>query len=216
MALLRLADSPAAQIAKEAGLKRTSVYHILENLVSMGLASAYAQRGVKRYAAENPMKLKSFFEQKTILAERLLPALQKEIEKKPSKVKIGFFEGQAALRGISEEALEAKEKKILTIGSSKTLLKYLGGKSGFGERRRKSGIFMRSLRFQGDEPSTNPRFNQVKFLPQNFEFPGYIIIFDDKVGVIIFEGNGYGFSVASPAFSKIMKSVFETLWQAAT
>ena len=72
---------------------------------------------------------------------------------------------------------------------------------------------MRSLRFPGDEPGTNPKLHQVKFLSEKFEFPGYIMIFDDEVGVIIFEGRGFGFLVASSAFSKIMKSVFEALWQ---
>ncbi len=214
--LLKLADAPAAKIAKEAELKRTSIYHILENLASMGLVSSYIHRGVKRYAAENPSRLKALFEQKAILAERLIPILQNLINEPSGKVKIKFFDSIEGLRGISEEALEAKEKKILTIGSSGTLLKFLGGKRGFGERRRKRNIFMRSLRFPGDEPGTNPRLNQVKFLGKNFEFPGYIMTFDDKVGVIIFEGRGFGFSVTSSAFSKIMKSVFEALWQTAS
>ena len=154
-------------------------------------------------------------EYKTILAERLAPILQNLINEPTSKVKIKFFDSIEGLRGISEEALGAKEKKILTIGSSRMLLKFLGGKRGFGERRRKKGIFMRSLRFPGDELSTNPRLHQAKFLPEKFEFPGYIMIFDDKVSVIIFEGHGFGFSVVSPAFSKIMKSFFEALWQTA-
>ena len=76
VALLKLADAPAAKVARESGLKRTSVYHVLENLASMGLASSYIHRGVKRYAAENPSRLKAFFEQKAILAERLTPILQ--------------------------------------------------------------------------------------------------------------------------------------------
>ena len=213
VALLKLTDAPAAKVARESGLKRTSVYHVLENLASMGLASSYIHRGVKRYAAENPSRLKAFFEQKAILAERLTPILQNLINEPASKVKIKFFDSLDGLRGISEEALGAKEKKILTIGSSRILLKFLGGKRGFGERRRKSGIFMRSLRFPGDEPGTNPKLHQVKFLSEKFEFPGYIMIFDDEVGVIIFEGRGFGFLVASSAFSKIMKSVFESLWQ---
>lgn len=215
-ALLRLADASAAKIAKESGLKRTSVYHILENLMSMGLVSTYIQHSTKRYAAENPTKLKSFFEQKMILAERLTTILQKEIEKSPGRVNIRFFEGQTGLRSISEEALEAKEKKILTIGSSRLLLRFLGGKYGFGERRRKRGIIMKSLRMIGDEPSINPRFHQVKYLPRGFDFPGYIQIFDDKVGIIIFDGKGFGFVITSEAFTKMAKSIFEILWQTAS
>ena len=213
-ALLRLTDSPAGEIAKIAGLKRTSVYHILENLAEKGLLSAYTHRGVKRYAAESPAKLKSYFEEKMILAERLAQVLGREIGKSAKKVNIRFFESQSGLRNISAEALEAKSKRILTIGSSRDLLKFLGGKHGFGERRRKRGIFMRSLRFHGDEPSTNSKLHQVKYLPKEFDFPGYIQIYDDKVSVFLFDGNGSGFSVSSPAFSNMAKSIFETLWKA--
>jgi|SRR3989344_604255 len=215
-ALLLLADSPATHIAREAGLKRTSVYHVLENLAGMGLVSTYTHRGVKRYAAENPQKLKSYFEEKMILAGRLIPLLQKEALGSVKKINVRFFEGQNGLKRMSEEALESKEKKILSIGSSKTLLKYLGGKHGFGERRRKSGIFMRSLRFPADESSTNARLHQVRFLLETFQFPGYIQIYDDKVNVFIFENQGAGFAIASRAFSKMMRSLFETLWQTAS
>jgi len=215
-ALLRLADAPAARIAKEAGLKRTSAYHILESLVKMGLASTYKHRGVTRYAAESPAKLKSYFEEKLILVERVIPFLQKELARDVKRINVRFFEGEKGLRNISAEALEAKENKILTIGSSKMLLKYLGGYHGFGERRRKKGIFMRSLRFTGDEKSTNPKLHQVKYLPESFQFPGYMQIYDNKVSVFLFENNGAGFSITSSAFSKMARSIFETLWQTAS
>lgn len=211
-ALLKLADSTAFQIAKEAGIKRTSAYHILENLIGMGLVSTYVSRGVKRYFAENPQKIKSFFEQKMILAERLIPELAKEINKSKSDLKIRIFEGKEALKTISEEALEAKEKTILSIGSSQKLIEFLGGKYGYGKRRREKSIFARSIRIEGDEPSTNPKLHQVKFLPKDFEFPGYIIIFDNNVGIILFDGNGFGFIVRNLSFSKMMKLFFETLW----
>lgn len=214
-ALLSLADAPAFKIAKEAGIKRTSAYHILENLIGMGLVSTYKNRGVKRYFAENPQKIKSFFEQKIILAERLIPELQKEINKSKSDLKIRIFEGKEALKTISEEALEAKEKTIYSIGSSQKLLEFLGGKYGYGKRRREKNIFAKSIRLEGDEPSTNPKLHQVKFLPKDFDFPGYIIIFDDNIGVILFDGNGFGFIVKNNSFAKIIKLFFDSFWQIA-
>src|SRR3989338_1440860 len=211
-ALLALADAPAFQIAKVAGIKRTSAYHILDNLITMGLVSTYINRGVKRYFAENPQKIKSFFEQKMILAERLIPELAKEINKSKNDLKIRIFEGKEALKTISEEALEAKEKTILSIGSSKRLVEFLGGKYGYGKRRREKNIFAKSIRIEGDEPSTNPKLHQVKFLPKDAVFPGYIIIFDNNVGIILFDGTGFGFIVKSDSFSKITKLFFDALW----
>lgn len=236
-ALLSLADATAFRVAKASGLKRTSVYHILDNLISMGLASIYTSRGVKRYVAENPNKLKTLFEQKTIIAERLIPLLKADVNQSRGEVKISFFEGKEAIKSISEEALDSKEKTILSIGSSKKFLEFVGGKYGYGQRRREKGIYSRAIRFKGDESVINPKFSQVnpvrsqtpgasryptrsdqtsngvKILDAVPDFPGYITIFDKNVGVILFEGDGYGFVVRSESFSKVMRFVFEILWE---
>ncbi len=214
--LLSLTDAPASRIAKEVGLKRTSVYHILENLVAMGLVSSYKSRGAQRYFAESPAKLKSFFEQKAILAQRLIPLLQKDIDQSRGKAVLRIFEGVEGITSISEESLEAKEKIILSIGSSTKFLEFVGGKQGYGERRRKKGIFVRALRFEEDRPEIgSSHLREVRILPEGLRFPGLILVFDKKVGIILFEGSGLGFIVESEAFSQMMKSIFELLWESA-
>ena len=214
--LLSLADAPAFRIAKESGLKRTSVYHTLENLISMGLVSSHISHGVTRYAAENPQKIKAFFEQKMLLAERILPELEQEMTKSRARVSMRLLEGKDALKSISEEALATKEKIIYSIGSSKKLIEFLGGTYGYGERRRKRGIHARSLRSYEDEPITNPRLHQMRVLPKDFLFPGYVLIFDKTVALMFFEGNGYGCVITSTTFSKMMRSFFEVIWSMST
>ena len=210
--LLALADAPVSAIAKKAGLKRTSVYYVLENLMEYGLASSYTSRGTKRYFAENPNKLKSFFEEKMILASRLIPILQKETAGGRGKVKIRYFEGASGLKSISESALDIKEKLMLSIGSTQKYLKYTGGRHGFGARRRKKGIMMRSLRFPSDHSSSSPeRLQKFRVLPEEFEFPGYILIFGNKVGITIFEDRGFGFLVESREFHEIFET-FHPTW----
>lgn len=210
--LLSLADATAQRIAKESGIKRTSVYHILEHLIEMGAVSFYAQRGVRRFVAENPQKLKSYFEQKVILASRIIPELQKDIQESKDRLQIRILEGREAIKSISEEALETEDKTILSIGSSKKLVEFLGGKYGFGERRRKRGIVARSLRFEGDEQSTDIRFQKMRFLPKEYEFPGFFLIYHHTVGIMLFDGIGYGCVIRSKLFSKMMRSIFEILW----
>lgn len=210
--LLALADSPAFRIAKESGIKRTSVYHILEHLAAMGLVSTTMRRGVTRYIAENPQKIKAFFEQKMILAERILPELEREISKGRAKVAIRLLEGKDALKSISEEALMTKERIIYSIGSSKKLVEFLGGTYGYGQRRRTKGIRARSLRSADDDPITNSHLHQARILPKDFSFPGYIMMYDTTVIIIFFEGNGYGCIITSPTFVKMMRSFFELLW----
>lgn len=212
-ALLSLADAPASNIARRAGVKRTSAYHILENLTAMGLVTTYRGRGVQRFVAEHPSRLKTFFERKAIMAERIIPELVKEISKSHLAPSIRVFEGKDAIKSMSEEALKTKEKIILSIGSTKKLTEFLGGKYGWGKRRRESGIFQKALRFKSDDIIEHPsRLHEVKILPDSFNFPGYILIFDNSVGIIPFEEPARGVLITSRSFSLMFKSVFEVLW----
>ena len=211
-ALLYLADAPASRVAEETGIIRTSVYHMLEHLISLGLVSTYISQGTKRFVAENPNKIKSHFEQRMILTERIIPELQKEMRKTSSKSEIKTYHGKEAIKSLIEEALDTKERVILSIGSSKELLKFIGGKFGYGHRRRMKNILARSIRFEGDESASNPRLNQVKFI-KNIDFPGYILIHDKKVCIILFEKNGLSFMIENQSFSQIAKSLFELIWQ---
>lgn len=213
-ALLRLTDATAFRIAKVAGVKRTSVYYLLEQLAVLGLVSTSTHRGVTRYIAEHPNKLKSFFEEKMILAERILPELQKEIGASGKKSSIRIFEGKEAIRRMSEEALEAEDKIILSFGSSRKLIEFLGGKRGFGARRRKRGVFTRSLRFENDEQLTGSRLSDVRTLPKEFQFPLFMMIFDKRVALVFFEGEGIGLLVTSENFATAMRSLFEMAWTA--
>lgn len=213
-ALLSLQDATVFRIAKKTGIRRTSIYHTLEKLISMGLVSAYVQRGTKRFAAESPNKLKAFFEEKMILAERAIPLLQQEAKGKRNAPNIRIFEGKEGIKSISEEILETKEKKILSIGSVARLLEATEGRFGYGERRRKKGIFSQSLRPISDPRSTRPnRLEEVRILPDTFIFPAYILMFDATVAIILFEENNTSVVITSDSFSCLMKSFFALLWR---
>lgn len=212
-ALLSLADATATRIAEETGLVRTSVYHVLEHLTNMGLVSTSVHRGVKRFIAENPNKIKTYFEQRLILAERIIPELRKEVGKTLYNSEIKIYRGKEAIKSITEDALDTKEKIILSIGSSKKFLQFIGGKFGYGHRRRMKGVLARSIRLEGDESLTNPRLNQIKFIDKNTDFPGYILIYDNKVCVIMFEKDGLAFVMENQSFSKMAKSIFELIWK---
>lgn len=213
-ALLILQDTTVFRIAKKTGLKRTSIYHTLEKLISMGLVSTHVHRGTKRFAAESPNKLKAFFEEKMILAERAIPLLQQETKKEYSTPNIRIFEGKEGIKSISEEILESKEKKIFSIGSVARLLEATEGRFGYGERRRKKGIFSQSLRPVSDPRSIHQnRLEDVRILPDEFTFPAYILMFDITVAIILFEENNTSVVITSDSFSRLMKSFFALLWR---
>ena len=119
---------------------------------------------------------------------------------------------------MTEEALAAKDKTILSIGSSAKMLSHFGHMA-YGARRRRTGIKSKSLRYPSDHPDLEKTFERytdtshIRYLPEGFNFPGMLIIFDNRVAIITYERSGSGVIITSNEFSQMMRSVFETLWR---
>ena len=75
LALLGFGDAPCSRIAKKAEIKRTTAYNVLENLIKQGLVSSYKERGVRRFVAESPSKIRNTLEAKIFTLEKYLPKL---------------------------------------------------------------------------------------------------------------------------------------------
>lgn len=211
--LLSLGDAPVSRIARDAGVPRTSAYYLLQGLVALGLASTYNARGVRRFVAEHPRKLRDLFERQMIIAERLIPDLEAEIQKNKSGALVRLFEGTDGVRALTEEALKSKSKIVYSIGSSRELLTLLGGKYGFGTRRRKQGIRAKVLRFARDFDSKNTSAEEKRILPDSFSFPGFILVFDFRVAIIPFQKPPVGILIENALTADILRSVFNILWR---
>lgn len=218
LALLALTDAPVSNVAKKAGLERTTTYHHLEKLLKLGLVSTYRSKNTKRFTAENPSKIKGIIEGQMALMDRYLPELQKiPLSKKIASLKL--FEGVEGRKQLAEEELNCKEKTVRSIGSWRDLKKVEGGSFQFTEKRLERKVFSKCLRPSDDEFDKNwletqtEELRVVRLLPENTAMSGMIFIFDNKISVITpDEENGVGFLIESDSLSKTMKSIFDTLW----
>lgn len=217
IALLKLGDASVSRTAQEARIKRTTTYHILENLKEKGLASSYVEKGVKRFIAESPSRLKDILEGQLSALEKYLPQLQSFYNLAKSKAAIKFFEGEEGAKQISEEALASKEKTIYSIGSIKNVKEAIGVSIRFTKRRVAKKIFEKALRIKkefGEDYMKRQKeeFKEVRFLPENLEIPVLILIYGKKVGVVCSQEEGSSFIIESEDFSQTMKLIFQALW----
>lgn len=217
LALLKLADASASNIAKKAGLPRTTTYHHLESLIELGLASSYRHKNTRRFFAENPNKIKGIFEGKISLSKKYIPELQK-ITSGERFVNLHLFEGKEGMGQIIEEELNCKEKLVRSIGSVNDLRKVEGGIISFTERRLLKKVFSKCLRPKNDSfdddwiENQSRELREVKLLPEGLVVSGMIFIFDNKMTVITPEEEGVGFIIESKSLSKTMKTIFDALW----
>ena len=107
LALLELGEASVLNIARKSGLKRTSVYHLLESLKNRGFVGITSQKKKRYYFAQNPKKLESELEERQITLKKMMPellSLANLIDKKP---KIQFFEGVGGIKTVLEDELNA-------------------------------------------------------------------------------------------------------------
>ncbi|MFA6171419.1 MAG: helix-turn-helix domain-containing protein [Patescibacteria group bacterium] len=133
LALLELGPGTATEIARKAGINRTTSYDILEALSSNGLVHLLADTKVQKYAAERPEKVIGYLEKKIKetegqlkMAQSLLPQLL-SIYSTKEKPKVKFFEGVEGMREAFSDTLTA-EKEILAFAVGEDMNKALGEK----------------------------------------------------------------------------------------
>lgn len=217
-ALLTLADAKASEIAHEVGMKRTSAYYILDELVRRGLASTYIERGVRRYFAEHPKKLQERLVAEAVIAGRLAEVLAKDIGGKTGRGNVRTFSGHNGILSLMDGVVTTKGKEIRSMGSSSAFLER-HGHMAFGERRRKRSIYMRALRFAEDKKlhrgDRSRKLSEVRYFKEGFVFPGMALLYDEGAAFVSDDRGGFGFIVHNAAYQQMMGCVFENLWEQA-
>lgn len=132
LAGLELGPAPIAEIAKKAGLPRSSCYLVIEDLIKKGLFTTSYLGKKKLFIAEPPQRLlrlaKSQLEQAKIAFNNLegnLPLLTSLYNLMPQKPKVRFYEGFEGIKTIFEETLSASEILVLCSGYTKPIEKKL-------------------------------------------------------------------------------------------
>jgi len=115
LALLELGPSTATQIARKAGINRTTGYDILDGLAAEKLVSTPGETKIQKFAAEHPKKMVAFLEKKIQRAQErlaqatgLVPELLSMFNTK-AKPRVRYYEGADGVREAFEDTLTATE-----------------------------------------------------------------------------------------------------------
>jgi HTH-type transcriptional regulator, sugar sensing transcriptional regulator len=145
LAALELGSSTVIQIAKKAGIKRTTCYDILQDLIRMSLISETVKSKRRLFIGEDPEKIKKDLEKRHSLINEILPQLKSIHNISGIKPKIRYFEGKEGLMEAYDDALKYAGE-ILAFGSE-DVYKVLGGDwvEDYIKRRVKKSIRVRAI-----------------------------------------------------------------------
>jgi len=224
LACLELGRATASDVAKKSSLIRTTVYKILEELVSEGLVEADLTSRVKTFIVLPPVKLIALIDSKKSVAQDSLPFFLEIFSSTKYKPKIRFYEGKEGIKKVFEDALDVKEKIVYTFSPIKDLLSELGATYArhYTNKRVKNDILRKALRQISDKESSKGQWEfyaddeklkrEVRFLPKSVIFSTLIQIYDNKVSFISFEKENFAFIIESRELSSFMKQLFNLLW----
>ncbi len=221
IAALELGEASVQQLAEKSGLKRTSLYYILDELIDSGVLIA-AKTGTKiRYVPEQPETLLKIIKERISNFENSVATLEESVGRKNRKPRVYFLFGPAGFKQVWDLILKTKEKEFRIITEGENFLDYAKEKYIVDEiiaKKKKLGV--RSRQLITDSPyakavvAKDIRENRVsKFLSPMHKLPFTEIITESIVAFISPRFNNMIFIIENDAFSKTRKSIFEALWQ---
>ena len=220
LASLELGAGSVSQLAKKAGLKRTTVYDILDGLMQKGLV-IQTKKGKKRlFYAEEPQFLEKLIESKKAVFKDVLPFLESIHNTAGTKPKIRFYEGKEGLKEIYRDTLDYKGELLAFV--TENILSYLGEDFAdeYIKKRKKSKITVRAIGPDTDDvikykKNDKGEFRQTRLVPkEKFPFSIEMNIYGNKIMFASFREQ-MGIIIESSEITKNMKFLFELAWSGA-
>ncbi len=223
ISLLELGRGTVSQIARKAGINRTTGYDILDNLVGMGLVSISGKEPKQEYVAESPEEIKKYMAREIENKRNALKEVEKIVPELTtlhnigSRPRVRFYEGTDGLKQVYEDTLTSCEpiRAYATVDDMhKGLLNYF---PEYYKRRAKAGINIRAIvpatDIGKDRKSQDAKEMRETALvpPDTFYFHPEINIYDNKVMIASWREK-LGIIIESEEIADAMKKIYELAW----
>ncbi len=222
--LLRAQTSSASELAKAAGLKRTTVYDLLGEFVAEGLVVVSFSGRKRIYKALQPESLQLRLERQKSLLDDLLPSLNMLYNHTSKIPQVRYYEGAKGIRQFHDELLQTPRKEYFYFGSMSSLVDVVGRRylKSFVQKRVEQKIWAHAIRIREqeiDEPFLAPgdeNYRKVRYisLPQSEKVVN-MTLFDDKIAITASSKENYALIIESHELFTLMKVIWNYLWESA-
>lgn len=219
LATLELGGTAVIEIAKKAGIKRTTCYDILLDLKKKGLISETIKGKKRLYLAEDPEKIQKNLKQKESLFSEILPQLKSIHNTGGNKPKIRFYEGKEGLREVYSDTLKYSGE-ILGF-ASEDVVRILGKDwvENYLKMRVRSGIRARAIMPKTEVIEKDYALKDQEQLrssklvdPKKYPFSIEVNIYGYSKVALMSSKEETGVIIESTEIYNTMKLIFELLW----
>jgi sugar-specific transcriptional regulator TrmB len=228
---LNLANSgpiSVRDLAKASGIKRTTAYLYIDQLVEKGLAMKIVKSSKKQVAASPPEQIQQIIQEKLTTIQSLqknYPDILKTLntmspQPNPVEAEIKYFKGVNSIKTIYEEALKSKELRsyanlaIMEKVFPENLYIFTNGfRKNLDLKIYEIVEDSASSRKQTQFSSKNNRYF-YKFLPSDIKLSATdILIYDNKVAIINVQNKITGMIIKNPEYYINSKQLFDLNWR---
>jgi len=218
LALLELGTTTIQPVAKKSGVKRTTIYTVLENLKKIGLISEF-HKGAKTFiTAEDPNYIYKIINEKRGKIQLALPELRLLYNTLSTKPKVRFYEGKNGIKQVYQDTLD-EGKEILCFVNWYSMVKSMPDFwESYINERVKRNINVRALAEKSKQSEyykkrEKEELRQLRFLPQTaLSFNTEINIYGNKVAMLTFVKEFIGIIIESEQITNTWRMVFEIIW----
>lgn len=222
LALLELGEASVLQIAQKSGLRRTSVYHLLDSLKGRGLVGTITKQRKRHYFAQNPKKLESELEEKKITLKKMMPELMSLANLIDRKPKIQYFEGIGGIKSVLDNELNSNSTEFFGW-CTENYQEVLGEDyfvNYFIPKRKEKKIFFRYIypiteHFKFLQTLEVKNFWKVKLMDfSEFNVETDIVLYGKTKISLISYTEKIAMIIESPRIFNTLKAIFEAQWMA--
>lgn len=223
-AVLEHGESTVSQIASRSGVKRTTIYELLEELLENG--TLIKQKVGKKiyYLATPPAHLVTLRRRALNKVEDKIDVLNMKHLSAFDTPKINFYHGELGFKQIWDTVLQEKTKEFWIITNGSLFEEYISNSYLYEEilsRKKKLKIKSKQLitdsQYAKQITKSDKEQNRVtRILPPDTVLPFTQIITDTFCAFISEPEQNCLFIIENKAFAHYQKSLFDVLWDSAS
>ena len=125
LACLELGEATVATLGKRSGVKRTSIYYVLEELREFGALLETKRNKKVFYVPEDPHALLAISREKIMETEKFLPLILEKKNATYNKPRLYFLYGPQGFKHIWDMIFESKSKEFMIITEGENFLDFV-------------------------------------------------------------------------------------------
>jgi len=225
LAMLELGPSSVQDIAKRAGVNRSTTYVMIEGLKKHGLVSTFEKGKKIVFAAENPEKLMAIVSEHMGLLEakrdrlsQTMPRLMAIFNAVEDKPRVRFFEGDAGLVSIREEIASSNEPiwELYAVDEMLMDLVSIEPEQRIERSKKLRGRALISVKPGFQVPYFDREGIEVREIDYSkLPFTGDLGIVGSRVYILSHRSRGLGVIIDSADIAEIIKALYEMAWSCA-